>query len=194
MRRLKLTLAAVLTALAVVLGATACVSADKPTSRAKENTARQSNYDRLVAKQPAATVDWSPTRDTKNFWIKTWGKTPNKLSYVYLQDAQGRWGYFILKGLPVTYCVSLLPPETKVSGDLGQYGGDLIVQGPSMDGTYSSNSNCSSYYGQDATTGAYVEWSVGANQSYLLYSEPMDLPQFKDATPLGKTQLADVKH
>ncbi len=193
MRRLTRHAFAVLTAAALTFGLTACNEDSGTSSRSKENTARQSNYDRLVAKQPAATLDYSPTRATKNFWIETWGKNSTKLSYVYLQDAQGRWGYFVLKGLPVTYCVSLLPPETKVRGDLGQYDGDLVVQGPSMDGTYSSNTNCSSYYGEDATTGAYVEWSVGANQAYLLYSEPMDLPQFKDATPLGKTKITDVK-
>lgn len=182
----------ILAALAVVflaVGLTACEEDSKPSSRAKENTARNSNYDQLVAKQPAEKLTYSPTRETKNFWIKTWGKQANKLSYVYIQNANGQYGYYVLKGLPVTYCVSLLPPETKTRGDLGQYDGDLVVQGPSMDGTYSSQSNCTSYYGQDAESGAYVEWSVGANQSYFLYSEPMDLPQFKDAVPLGKTKI-----
>jgi len=188
-------IAAVVAILAIAFGATACLGTDdsKPSARSKENTSRQSNYDRLVSKQPAETVDYSPTRETKNFWIRTWGKTPNKLSYVYIQNANGQYGYYILKGLPVTYCVSLLPPETKVRGDLGQYDGDMIVQGPSMDGTYSSQSNCTSYYGEDATSGEYVEWSVGANQSYFLYSEPMSLPQFKDAVPQGKSTFANVK-
>ncbi|MFJ4902822.1 hypothetical protein [Streptomyces sp. NPDC088727] len=194
MRRLTTT-AAVLTAAALAFGVTACTGDEQPTSRAKENKARNSNYDRLVASQPAHTLSHSPTRDTKNFWIDTWGKTPGKLSYVYLQDARGSWGYFVLKGLPVTYCVSLLPPETASRLDLGADGSaGVVLQAPSMDGTFSSNSNCSSYYGQDATTGAYVEWSVGANQSYLLYSEPMDLPQFKGAVPLGKTRIDNVKN
>ncbi|MFE0490170.1 hypothetical protein [Streptomyces griseoaurantiacus] len=195
MHRLTHRIAAVLAVLAIGLGASACsLDDDKPSARTKESKAVDSNYKRLVAKQPAHTLDYSPTRDTKNFWIDTWGKTPGKLSYVYLQDAAGRWGYFILKGLPVTYCVSLLPPEQKTRVDVGEYEGETFVQAPSMDGTFSSNSNCTSYYGKDATSGAYVEWSVGANQSYLLYSEPMDLPQFKGATPLGKTTLSDVKH
>jgi hypothetical protein len=195
-RRMTHRILAVLAVIGIGLAATACDFDDssKPSARAKETTTTTSNYARLVAQQPAHTVKHSPTRDTKNFWIDTWGQTPNKLSYVYLQDAAGRWGYFILKGLPVTYCVSLLPPEQKARVDLGQYDGDTYVQAPSMDGTFSSNSNCSSYYGKDATSGAYVEWSVGANQSYLLYSEPMSLPQFKDATPLGKSTFTNVKH
>lgn len=172
MRRLTHRILATAAVLGIALGATACDDGGKPSARAKESRSTSSNYSRLVAKQPAHTLSYSPTRDTKNFWIDTWGQTPGKLSYVYLQDARGQWGYFILKGLPVTYCVSLIPPEQKASLDLGEYNGETFVQAPSMDGTFSSNSNCSSYYGKDATSGAYVEWSVGANQSYLLYSEP----------------------
>ncbi|MFI0967028.1 hypothetical protein ACH4S8_37440 [Streptomyces sp. NPDC021080] len=196
MRRLTTTIAAALTTAAIAFSATGCLGdgSSSPSARTRESTSVSSDYDRLVTNQPAHTMKYSPTRDTKNFWIDTWGQSPGKLSYVYLQDSQGRWGYFILKGLPVTYCVSLVPPEKKVRADLGQYDGDAFVQSPSMDGTYSSSSNCTSYYGKDATSGAYVEWSVGANQSYLLYSEPMSLPQFKDATPLGKSTFATVKH
>lgn len=175
----------------IVLATTAgaCDDSSDNSSRSKEKSAAASNYDRLVANQPAHQGDYSPTRETKNFWIDTWMKKPGKLSYVYIQNAQGQYGYYILKGLPVTYCVGLLPPEVKTRGDLGQYDGDLIVQGPSMDGTYSSSSNCNTMYGKDAETGAYLEWTVGMNQSYFLYDQPMDLPQYKNATPLGEAKL-----
>ncbi len=178
-------------ALVAVLGTTAgaCDDGPKNETRAKESASRNSNYDRLVANQPAHTGDYSPTRETKNFWIDTWMKKPGKLSYVYIQNAQGQYGYYILKGLPVSYCVSLLPPETKQGLDLGEYGGETMVQGPSMDGTYSSSSNCNTMYGKDAESGAYLEWTVGMNQSYFLYDQPMDLPQYKNATPLGEAKL-----
>ncbi|MDT0476214.1 hypothetical protein RM863_29225 [Streptomyces sp. DSM 41014] len=192
MRRLTRPLTAALTASALLFGATACTGDDN-SSRQKESRARSSNYDQLVARQPARTGSYSPTRETKNFWVDTWMKTPNKLSYVYIQNASGAYGYFVLKGLPVSYCVSLLPPEVKTRGDLGEYDGDLIVQGPSMDGTYSSNTNCGAYYGKDATTGAYVEFSVGQNQSYFLYDQPLELPQFQGAKPLGPSRIEDVK-
>jgi hypothetical protein len=179
--------AAVCVALGIgVLGA--CTSEDK-SSRAKESASRQSNYDRLVANQPAHTGDYSPTRETKNFWIDTWMKNPGKKSYVYIQNANGEYGYYILKGLPVSYCVSLLPPEVKTRGDLGGHDGDLVVQGPSMDGTYSSSSNCNTMYGKDAESGAYMEWTIGMNQSYFLYDQPMDLPQYKNAAPLGEAKI-----
>lgn len=175
----------------IVLATTAgaCDDSSDNSSRSKEKTTAASNYDRLVANQPAHTGDYSPTRETKNFWIDTWMHKPGKKSYVYIQNANGQYGYYILKGLPVTYCVGLLPPEVKTRGDLGQYDGDLIVQGPSMDGTYSSASNCNTMYGKDAETGAYLEWTVGMNQSYFLYDQPMDLPQYKNATPLGEAKL-----
>lgn len=175
----------------IVLATTAgaCDDGPKNETRSKENTARSSNYDRLVANQPAHTGDYSPTRETKNFWIDTWMKKPGKLSYVYIQNARGDYGYYILKGLPVSYCVSLLPPETKQGIDLGEFGGETMVQGPSMDGTYSSSSNCNTMYGKDAESGAYVEFTIGTNQSYFLYDQPMDLPQYKNATPLGASTI-----
>ena len=181
------TLAALAATGVIVLSA--CSDDGDKSSRSKEKASASSNYDRLVANQPAHTGTYSPTRETKNFWIDTWMKKPGKKSYVYIQNAQGKYGYYILKGLPVTYCVGLLPPEVKTRGDLGQYDGDMIVQGPSMDGTYSSGSNCNTMYGQDAESGAYLEWTVGMNQSYFLYDQPMDLPQYKDATPLGEAKI-----
>jgi hypothetical protein len=196
MRRLTHRILAAVTVIGIALGATACED-DSPgtSSRKKETATTDSNYARLVARQPAETVDYSPTRETKNFWIRTWGKNPNKLSYVYLQNAKGEYGYYILKGLPVTYCVSLIPPEQDHRIDLGSDGSaGVLIKAPSIDGTYSSQTNCNSYYGHDATSGAYVEWSIGTNQSYHLYDQPMDLPQYRSAVPFGKTTLADVKN
>jgi hypothetical protein len=174
----------------LAFGVAACNESPKNPARDKESKSRSSNYDELVARQPAHRGGYSPTRDTKNFWIDTWMKDPKKLSYVYLQNASGEYGYFVLKGLPVSYCVSLLPPEIKArASESDSNWRDEFVQGPSMDGTYSSSSNCSTYYGKDAESGAYVEFSVSANQSYVLYDKPMNLPQFKSAKPLGPTTI-----
>lgn len=181
-----------------VIGGTASTcggETDKPTARTSETKKVDNNYDRLVANQPAHQGNYSPTRETKNFWIDTWMKDPKKLSYVYIQNANGDVGYFVLKGLPVTYCVSLLPPEKYNRYDMGEDGSaGLLLKAPSMDGTYSSNTNCNSYYGQDAVTGAYVEFSVGQNQSYFLFDKPMSLPQYKDAKPLGPATVDAVKN
>lgn len=181
-----------------VLGsmASTCGGEETKTPARKQETDRvQNNYDKLVANQPAHSGNYSPTRETKNFWIDTWMKSPKKLSYVYIQNANGDIGYFVLQGLPVTYCVSLLPPETYKRYDMGEDGSaGLLLKAPSMDGTYSSNTNCNSYYGKDAVTGAYVEFSVGQNQSYFLFDKPLNLPQYKSAKPLGPSTIEAAKN
>jgi hypothetical protein len=183
---------------AATIGTTAstCGGESTPDSgRTKESKKVDGNYERLVQNQPAHEGDYSPTRATKNFWIDTWMKDPKKLSYVYIQNANGEYGYFVLQGLPVTYCVSLLPPEKYNRYDMGEDGSaGLLLKAPSMDGTYSSNTNCSTLYGKDAVTGAYVEFTVGTNQSYFLYDRPLNLPQFKDAKPMGPSTIEAAKN
>ena len=155
-----------------------------------EDRSRQEGYGALVSQQPAHKMSYSPTRATKNFWVDTWNK-PGKLSYVYLLNAQGETiGYYILQGLPVSYCTSLIPPY-QIKNQWGDNVDNVVVPGPSVDGTFSSSSNCNVFYGKDATTGAYVEYTTGQGINALLYDQP--LPRFKDAQPLGRTELADVK-
>lgn len=165
---------------------TACGD-DSPQTR--ESASRQAGYDKLAANQPAATMDYSPTRATVNKWIETWDD-PNKLSYVYLQNADGDYGYFILKGLPVSMGVMLTPNyefrEAPHEMD------DHVVPAPGVDGAYYNEGADSSYYGIDATTGAFVQFSVGGNQNFFLYDQPMDMPEFKGATPMGPTSMEDV--
>lgn len=174
-----------------VVTLTGCFGSDEPAKGAKAEAAgRDNTYNRLVANQPAHSGTYSPTRDTKNFWIDTWMKKPGKKSYVYIQNAKGEYGYYVLKGLPVSYCTSLVPTEAGSRVNLGSDGsGAITLKQPSVDGTYSSSSNCNVLYGRDAESGAYVEFSIGTNQSYFLYDQPMDLPQYKNAQPLGSTKL-----
>lgn len=184
--------AAVLVAvlLAVLFSASDCDDPENPpgSGAVAENKTRTSNYDRLVKSQPALTMDYSPTRDTKNFWIKTWG-AKGKVSYVYLLSEGKPWAFAVIKRLPVTYCVSMVKPTEERTFDFGtDAGGALSVPAPSIDGTYGSGSNCTSYYGEDATTGAYVEWTVGADTTMLLRDQPLPLNLYQDAIPLGDTQ------
>ncbi|WP_032380991.1 hypothetical protein [Rhodococcoides fascians] len=187
MRKLTASIAAAAAAVAVLAG---CSSSPSTTDSA--NTERASvagTYDGLVAKQPAHTMSYSPTRETKNFWIDTWG-TPGKLSYVYLQGADGKiLGYFILKGLPVDKCTSLVPTFDVQSNSSGAM---VVTPRPSVDGTYSSGSNCSTYYGEDATTGAYIEWTAGSGQNVLLFDQPM--ARAAGAPALGASTLESVQN
>jgi hypothetical protein len=153
------------------------------TSSEQERGRTLSGYDRLVARQPSQTMNYSPTRETANFWIKTWGK-PGKLSYVYLQSGDGDLlGYYVFKGLPVPYCVSLTPPE-QISGSGDSY---AVRKAPAVDGVYYGDGDCSRYFGVDATTGAYVEYTAGLGINVLLYDQP--LPNNPNVPPLGGTRI-----
>lgn len=180
---------AVLAVLALSLGVAAC--SDEGKGQHDEAKIQQSNYDRLVSQEPAHTMDVSPTRKTINFWIDTWGHDPDKLSYVYLQAANGQLvGYYIFKGLPVTYCAALTPTYKFEDPKNDESATDFQVPAPSVDGVYYSGGQCDSYYGRDATTGAYIEYTVGGSQNVLIYDRP--LPR-QNVEPLGFATIESVK-
>jgi hypothetical protein len=47
------------------------------------------------------------------------------------------------------------------------------------------------YYGRDATTDTYLEFTAGLGINVLLYEEP--LPRSVDVQPLGPTTAAEVQ-
>lgn len=186
-RRLVLPLLALV---ASALTLTAC-GVGQGSGQQKESNTQETNYNRLVAEEPAHTMAVSPTRKTINFWIDTWGHDPDKLSYIYMQGATGNLlGYYIFKGLPVNYCVSLTPNYRFVDppGD----GSNTLYQvpAPSIDGVYYSGGGCQTYYGRDATTNQYIEYTVGAGINVLVYERPLARP---DVQPLGFSTIASVK-
>lgn len=184
----RLTRTAALSAAAVLaLTLTACE--DGGEGQAAETKTQQTNYNRLVKDQPAHTMAYSSTRATVNGWIDTWGQE-GKLSYVYLQNAEGKiTGYYVLKGLPVSYCVSLTPNYTFVgTPDDGASDKNQQVPAPSIDGVYYSGGQCNTYYGFDATSGAYVEYTVGLGINVLLYDQPLPPQKVGDAVALGETE------
>lgn len=153
-----------------------------------ERKTQQNNYAGLVARQPAHTMGYSPTRETINFWIDTW-KSPGKLSYVYLQSANGDLiGYYIFKGLPVSYCASQTPNYTWVDTP----GSDVwsMANAPSIDGVYYSGGQCNTFYGRDASNNAYIEYTAGLGINVLLYDRPLAR---QDAKPLGFATIGGVK-
>lgn len=152
-----------------------------------ERNIRSQGYARLASKQPAHTMSYSPSRDTINFWIDTWGKQPGKLSYVYLIASNGQMiGYYVFRGLPVSYCAALTPTYDVY----GSADGNLVLPAPGVDGVYYSGGQCSAYYGRDATTNSYLEYTVGQGISALIYERP--LPR-QDVEPLGFTTIKQAK-
>lgn len=183
--RMNRTFAALAITSTAVFGLTAC-SSSEPDSRDAERASVDNTYDGLVARQPAKSMSYSPTRETKNFWVDTWDE-PGKLAYVYLQNGDGKLlGYFVLEGPPVDKCTSLVPPYEVVSN---QNGGMAVVPRVSVDGTWSSGGNCSTQYGKDATTGAYIEYGVGFGINPLLFDQP--LPN-TNVAPMGPTNIDDL--
>lgn len=155
-----------------------------------DQESRDEAYEKVMKAQPGKQLEYSPTRETINFWVDTWNE-PGKLSYVYLQNTSGDViGYYVLKGLPVSYCAQISPPDRM---DTRHGGSDTTVvrQAPANDGAYYGDGNCNTFYGQDATSGSYVEYTAGMGINVLLFDAPM-LNQ-GDAEPLGPTSVDDVK-
>lgn len=168
---------AAIVATTLLLGA--CNDEDEPNAAERRQTA-----------QPTEEMSYSPTAETINEWIRTWG-VEGKLSFAYIQDMNGDYGYYVLEGLPVSYCASIDENyEVHTNGSTGI----AISPAPAQDGVYYSGGQCGSYYGFDATTGTYMEWSVGMGQNYFVYEEPMDhLAHLEGAQPLGPTSSDDVE-
>ena len=188
----RLTVAATIALAAAAL--TACeYEGETPSSQAAETNRTQKTYDGLTKSQPAGTMSYSPTRATKNFWVETWDE-PGKVAYVYLMAGDGSMiGYYVTEGLPVSYCTSLIPP-TKVQKFSGaDWGTAVQIPQPSVDGTYSSGSNCNAFYGKDAVTGSYIEYSVGMGINALIFDQPMSRQRFAEAQPLGPGTIDKVK-
>ena len=178
-RKLTATIAAVGVA---VLALTGCT---EPTADEKS---RDDAYQKVMERQPGKTLEYSPTRETINFWVDTWNEE-GKLSYVYLQNTSGDViGYYVLKGLPVSYCAQISPPDYV---DHGSSGSNVARKAPANDGAYYGDGNCNTFYGQDATSGSYIEYTAGMGINVLLFDAPM--PNQGDAKPLGPTSVDDVK-
>lgn len=171
-----------------VLALTACDGDPGPAE--DEQLVQQDGYGTLTQNQPAGTMSYSPTRETINFWIDTWDE-PGKLSYVYLQAANGELlGYYVLEGLPVSYCASLTPTYAWVDRPNDGSNAKQQAPAPAMDGVYYSGGQCDTYYGKDASTGTYIEYTAGLGINVLLYEEPLARP---DVEPLGQTSVEDVE-
>lgn len=171
--------------IALALIAIVLVGCEEETnSKTSERDVQNSNYDRLVEQEPAKEVTNPKTRETVNFFTETWNEE-GQLAYVYLQNSNGDMiGYYALDGPPVSMCTALTPPdEAKYYNN----GGTTVTQAPGIDGVYRSDEDCSRYYGKDASTGSYIEFTVGMGINMLLYTEPLDNhPNVENLAPEGE--------
>lgn len=180
MRRVMI-LVAILVSMLVIAGCS------EQSASEKENQAKSQNYTNLQNQQPTGSMDYSPTRETINFWMDTWDEN-GKISYVYLFAANGQEiGYYVFEGLPVSYCASQTQPE-EYSWQNGEQFQEIA---PSMDGAFYAQCPQGVYYGKDAGTGSFIEFSTGGSQNYLLTEQPLDRP---DVEPLTSTSIEDVQN
>lgn len=186
MRKLIIGVAAV--AVTLILTASSC--GDDGSPQASESQTQQRNYEYLTGAQPALEAEYSPTRATINFWIETWGQAPGKLSYVYFLASNGQMvGYYIFEGLPVNYCASLTPTYRWEDQPGDGSNAKQQVPAPAMDGVFYSGGQCNTFYGKDAVSGSYIEYTPGAGLTPLLYDQP--LPR-QDVEPLGVATIENV--
>jgi len=173
----------------MAVGIAACDTGSNPSSQQSESARQQKSYVNLVEADPAHVMTYSPTRKTINKWIDTWNK-PGQLAFVYMLDNGNKVGYYVFQGPPVSYCASMTPTYKFINppGD-----GEAIlyqVPAPSLDGVYYSGGQCISYYGIDAATGNYLEFSIGGTQNYILTTQPLDL----NVKPLGYTTYDNLRN
>lgn len=165
-------LAAIGVALMVTAGANGCTMEETPRSQAESQ--RNAGVKQVAEKQPVTPMQWSPTRDTINRWAQTWGQE-GKVSYVYMQRADGEFaGYYVLSGLPVNYCVSASPVEEEVPVGGGS-GPNVLGTAPALDAAYYGGCDSSRYYGFDAVSGQYIEYTDGFVLTAVLSDSPLDL-------------------
>lgn len=175
MQRILKLIAATIAALALILGLASCTSSGGDSGGATaDSKIQQTNADALQKLRPAHTMKDSGTRKHINDWIDTWGSDPDKPAYVYLVNTEGKvLGFYVMKGLPVSYCTALTPTYTfRDPGGSGDYP-NIAVPAPSIDGAYYSGGDCNRYYGFDENTGAYMEFTVGQSMNMLLYDKPL---------------------
>lgn len=179
------------TALAVAsLALTLSACEDEPSAAAKANADRDKSVETIRKTQPVRTMDYSPTLETINRWSDTWGQE-GAVAYVYMQRQDGTMdGYYVLDGLPVNYCVSGSPTYTMEDLPGDETTADQQVPAPGLDGAYYGGCDASRYYGFDAVTGQYIEYTDGYIVTARLSNQPLPLDK---QPPAYVSSIEDLK-
>lgn len=170
----------------ILLFAVLLTGCDEQSAGEQDAAARDRNAEQLVQQQPGGTMDYSPTREGINDWMQTW-EDRGQVAYVYLLAANGEEvGYYVMEGPPISYCAAMAPPvESESNGN----GGMVTIPSQAMDGAYYSGNQCSQYYGFDAVTGEYVEYTIGNGMNHLVHTTPREV----EVEPFTGTSVDDVE-
>ena len=172
----------------VLFGAESCE--DEPSAAKQAGADRDKAVATIRKEQRVEVMNYSPTLETINRWAKTWGQR-GKVSYVYMQRQDGTFaGYYVIDGLPVNYCVGGSPPYAMEDLPGDESTADVQVPAPGLDGAYYGGCDASRYYGFDAVTGQYLEYTDGMVLTAVLSDQP--LPLENQPMPFGSS-IAEVK-
>lgn len=156
---------------------------EEPDDRKLDAQTQTETINRLQAALPAPRVNYAPTRRSVIDWIERWD-APDKVAFVYLMADNGQMlGYYVARGLPVSYCVGLTPPDRIIR----QHEMDLVVAAPALDGVYYSGGDCNHFYLFDAGTDAYIEFGGGVR--FFVSDQPLPV----EAEPLGLTTIEEAE-
>lgn len=145
-----------------------------PSPRQVAEQAQEASAQAAYVAVPIPQVSYFQEKRTVAKWAERWDR-PSLPTYVYLVGFGKVLGYYVADGKPASTRSYLMPEETTISGDLGEYSGDLVVSAPDIDGTYGDNNPGIRFF---TAEGVAVEWA-GDGASYL-YSDaplPFDAPR-----------------
>lgn len=141
------------------------ISTYSPSAREVAEKAQAEAAQKAVVAIPIPQVSYFQEKRTIAKWAERWDK-PSVPTYVYLVNFGRVLGYYVADGKPASTRSYLMPEETTIRGDLGEYSGDLIVSAPDIDGTYGENNVGIRFF---TAEGAAVEW--GGDGAVYLYSD-----------------------
>ena len=93
---------------------------------------------------------------------------PNKVSYVYLISYGRVMAHYVIKGKITSGNKRLTSTERLIKGRSGGYTNDIVMESPSLDGSYGHSSKYVFFW---TTEGSYVQW----NGEYMLCDMPLKL-------------------
>jgi len=149
-----------------------CLESAPTTQTARESAEKTQGEAAVTAltSVPIPTISYFQERRTVAKWAERWDK-PGVVTYVYLFSFGDVIGYYVADGKPASTRSYLMPEETTVYADLGEYSGDLVVSAPDIDGAYGDNNPGIRFFTAEGTA---VEWG-GSGASYLYSDAPLPL-------------------
>ena len=108
--------------------------------------------ERAVAAVPAYEQQEFAAREDINWSLQeTEGR---HIWYVYVMAMDGAPLFYVVSDVrPRNKCVSITPPDRRVTGTNGA----VALSSPALDGTYYGGGKCDTYYMRDAKTGGYIQ-------------------------------------